>query len=93
MRFSRKKKTKVTVVEDLSYLSDRTHRYNWIQRHYHHHRLRRRLKKSYIVIARNEKVATDIHRFYFIPKTNIIIREDSVSDKESENKTTITRQS
>lgn len=59
---------------DLSYLSDRDHPYNWFQRHYHHHRLRRFLKKADIVIAANKKNATDITRYYFIPKDKIIIR-------------------
>ena len=76
MRLSRKKrKKKVVVVNDLSFLIDRNHRYNWLQRHFHHHRLRHRIKHGATVIARNDKVAYDIHRFYFVPKDNIIIKE------------------
>ena len=65
---------KVIEVEDLSYLTDRNHPYNWLQRHYHHHRLRIAIKKANIVIVPDQKTATDVRRFYFIPKDKIIIR-------------------
>lgn len=65
---------KVVEVRDLSYLSRRDHPYNWLQRHFHHHRLRRALKKAARVIAANPVVAQDIHRFYFIPKERIEVK-------------------
>ena len=65
---------RVVEVSDLSYLTDRNHRYNWFQRHYHHHRLRRALKKASKIIAADKTVAYDIHRFYFIPINRIFLK-------------------
>lgn len=65
---------RVVEVSDLSYLTDRNHRYNWLQRHYHHHRLRRALKKASKIIAADKTVAYDIHRFYFIPINRISLK-------------------
>lgn len=65
---------KVVEVDDLSYLRDREHRYNWFQIHYHHHRLRVALKRADVVIASNPEVATDIVRYYFVPKDKIKLR-------------------
>ena len=64
----------IVEVGDLSYLSDRNHPYNWVQRHFHHHRLRLALKKADLVIVRNPQTAIDVVRYYFIPKDKIIIR-------------------
>ena len=64
----------VVEVDDLSYLSDRNHPYNWFQRHFHHHRLRIALKKADLVIVPNPETAFDVHRYYFISKEKIIIR-------------------
>lgn len=66
---------KVVEVRDLSFLSERNHRYNWIQRHFHHHRLRIKVKKAGTIIAASDKVATDIHRFYFIPYDRITVNK------------------
>lgn len=63
-------------VNDLSFLSDRDHRYGWIRRHYKHHRLRRALKKQKAVIALNPEVAYDLRRFYFLPKERITLRQN-----------------
>lgn len=65
---------KVVEVKDLSYLKDRNHPYNWFQRHYHHHRLRISLKKADVVIAYDETVATDLVRYYFLPKGKIVLK-------------------
>lgn len=65
---------RVVEVSDLSYLTERDHRYNWFQRHYHHHRLRRALKKAVRIVAANKTVAYDLHRFYFIPNENIDLK-------------------
>lgn len=75
----RKYKDKVTgkrvvEVEDLSFLRDRDYPYTWFQRHYHHHRLRRALRKADLIIARDKNVSTDLVRYYFTPKCKIIIR-------------------
>ncbi len=65
---------KVVEVSDLSYLSDRNHPYSWFQLHCRHHRLRRSLKKADIVIARDETVAKDLVRYYFLPKEKIVLK-------------------
>lgn len=65
---------KVVLVEDLSFLSDRQ-RFNWIQRHYRNIRHRRACRKSDIIMAASEKVATDIVKYYFIPKNRIRLAE------------------
>ena len=64
----------VVEVDDLSFLSDRNHEYGWIRRHYRHHKLRRALKRADMIIAGTPKVATDIARYYFIPKERISIK-------------------
>ena len=64
---------RVVEVNDLSFISDRDHRYGWIKRHYKHHRLRRALKKSEHVIASDPKIATDVVRYYFVPKDKITV--------------------
>ena len=65
---------RVVEVSDLSYLTERDHRYNWFQGHYHHHRLSRALKKAVRIVAADKTVAYDIHRFYFIPNEKIDIK-------------------
>ena len=70
-KYRDKEGKRIVEVSDLSYRTDRTHHYNWFQRHYHHHRLRRALKKASRIIAADKPVAQDIPRFYFIPNANI----------------------
>ena len=65
---------RVIEVNDLSFLSDRNHHYGWIRRHYRHHRLRRALKKADKIFARNQNVATDIVRYYFVAKDKITVK-------------------
>ena len=74
-KYKDKEGRRVVEVSDLSYLTDRNHPYNWLQRHFHHHRLRRALKKAAKVVAHDKKVANDIHRFYFIPNDRIDIKD------------------
>ena len=65
---------RVVEVRDLSFLTERDHKYNWLQRHFYHHRLRIKVKKAKTIIAASGKVATDIHRFYFIPYDRISVK-------------------
>ncbi len=69
-----KSKKRVVEVHDLSFLSDRNHRYGWFKRHYRHHRLRYALKKARSIIASNPEVAKALTRYYFIPHDRITIR-------------------
>lgn len=64
---------RLIVVNDLSFLSDRNHHYGWFRRHYRHHKLRRALKKADKVMAKDKSVATDLVRYYFVPKEKITI--------------------
>ena len=73
---------KTVEVHDLSFLSDRNHRYGWFRRHYRHHRLRRALKKADRIIALNNEVAHDITRYYFIPKERMTIISRTDRDHE-----------
>lgn len=73
-KYTDKNGRRVVEVNDLSYLVEREHPYNWFQRHFHHHRLRMALKKADLVIASSPEVATDIVRFYFVPKDKITLR-------------------
>lgn len=68
------RKTHSVRVEDLSYLKERDHRYNWFQRHWHHHRLRLALKKADKVIVPDSETAVDVVRYYFVPKDKIVIK-------------------
>lgn len=61
-------------VHDLSFISDSGHQYGWFRRHYRHFRLRSALKRADRIIADSQKVATEITRYYFIPKDRINIR-------------------
>ena len=63
-------------VFDLSFLSDRNHRYGWFRRHYKHYRLRRALRKAHDIVAADPKVAAEITRYYFIPKNRISVRQN-----------------
>lgn len=65
---------KVVEVNDLSFISDRVHRYGWFRRHYKHHRLRRALRRADHVIAGSPKLAVDVVRYYFVPKDKITVR-------------------
>lgn len=60
-------------VHDLSFLSDPNHHYGWFRRHYRHHKLRRALKRADRIIAGSPKVATDIVRYYFVPKEKLTV--------------------
>lgn len=65
---------KVAPVEDLSFLSQRHHRYNWLQRHYYNIRYKRACRKADYVIVNNDDVANDVVKYYFIPRSKIVIR-------------------
>lgn len=64
---------KVVEIDDLSYLKDRDHHYNWFQRHWRHHRIRLAVKNADIVVVPDQDTAIDAARYYFIPKERILI--------------------
>ncbi len=76
MKKYKDKKTGVKVVEvsDLSFLRERDHRYGWFRRHYKHLRVRRALKKAGKVIAADTVVASDIAKYYRVPKERIDLK-------------------
>lgn len=65
---------KVVEVDDLSFLSDREHYYNWFQTHYHHLILRTALRKADVIIAADQKIAEELIRYYPISRNKIRIR-------------------
>lgn len=71
-----KSRKRIVEVNDLSFLSDRDHRYGWIRRHYKHFRLRRALRKAKGIIAADPEVAAEIRRYYFIQKDRITVRQN-----------------
>ena len=80
-KYRDKEGRRVVEVSDLSYLTEREHRYNWFQRHFHHHRRRLSLKQADKVVAANPQVAVDLVRYYFVPKEIIVIRgQDILND-------------
>ena len=64
----------VVETEELSFLTDRAHRYGWLRRHFIHHRLRLALKNADRVIAPDGETAENIHRCYFIPRDIISVK-------------------
>jgi len=76
MKKYRDKKSGKRIVEvgDLSFISDRNHRYGWLRLHYRHHRLRLALKRADKVIAADHQVARDVVRYYFVPKDKIVLK-------------------
>ena len=81
-KYRDKNNIRVVEVDDLSFLSDRNHRYGWLKRHYKHYRMRRALKKAKVVIASNPEVASAVTRYYFIPKDRISVRQNQDSKHE-----------
>lgn len=72
-------KQRIVEIDDLSFLRERKHRYGWIRRHYHHFRHKRAFRKADIIIAEDESVALDVVRYYFVPKTKVLLRKASAS--------------
>lgn len=72
-------KQRVVEIDDLSFLRERKHRYGWLRRHYHHFRHKRACRKADIVIAKDESVAVDVVRYYFVPKAKVILRKHSAA--------------
>ena len=75
-KYRDKNRNRTVEVEDLSFLCEHDHHYGWVKRHYRHFRLRRALKKARNIIAANPKVASEIHRYYFIPNDRITVRQN-----------------
>ena len=73
-KYTDKQGRKVIEVGDISYLKEREHRYNWFQRHWHHHRLRIAIKSADIIIVPDPETAVDVVRYYFVPKDKIVIK-------------------
>lgn len=75
MRVYRDKVTgeRVVEIDDLSFLYDRDN-FNWFSRHWKTFRCSRALKSADRIIAIDNKVRTEINRYYFIPKERIQVR-------------------
>lgn len=72
-KYTDKQGRRVVEVGDISYLKEREHKYNWFQRHWHHHSLRIAIKKADVVIVPDPETAVDVVRYYFVPKDKIIV--------------------
>ena len=64
----------VVKVYDLSFLTDQSHPYGWLRRHFLHHWLKWALRHSDTIVAANDHTAFNIHRFYFVPLERIEVR-------------------
>lgn len=62
---------RIVEVDDLSFISEHDHPYNWFQRHFYHHRLRLRLRRADMVLVPDQKTAILVSRYYFFPKDKI----------------------
>ncbi len=69
----------VVEVNDLDFLKNPSHPYTWLRRHFLHHWLKWALKHSDVIIAADDTVAFDIHRFYFIPADRITQKCNALS--------------
>lgn len=62
----------ISEFEDLGFLYDPDH-YSWLQRHRLNWSVKRELKRGGPFVVRNEAVAEQLHRYYRVPKEDIIL--------------------
>ena len=66
---------KITLeVGELEFLKNPEHNYGWFKRHFLSMWLKWALNHSDIIVAGDETIAFDIHRFYYIPSAHIIVK-------------------
>lgn len=69
----------VAEIYDLSYISDRNHSLGWWGLHFRHFRTKIVLKWADKVYVPDCDVAIDLVRYYFYPRTNIIVDRNILS--------------
>ena len=62
---------KIVEISDISFLENRNHPYNWLQRHYYHFRLKIWLRNVDWVLVSDDRTAFNVSRYYFVPKDKI----------------------
>lgn len=65
----------VVEVSDLDFLKNPSHPYTWLRRHFLHHWLKWALRHSDRIVVSDEPTAFDMHRFYFIPRERIELKD------------------
>ena len=73
MRCYKENGKRIVEVDDLSFISDRSHKLGWLRLHLAHFRIKFALSRADIVIVPDEEVARDVSRYYFFPKEQIRI--------------------
>ena len=64
---------KIVEISDISFLENRNHSYNWLQRHYYHFRLKIWLRNVDKVLVSDDRTAFNVSRYYFVPKEMISV--------------------
>ena len=64
---------KIVEISDISFLENRNHPYNWLQRHYYHFRLKIWLRNVDRVLVSDDRTAFNVSRYYFVPKEKISV--------------------
>lgn len=67
---------RVVEIDDLSFISNRSHKLGWLGLHWRHFRIKIALRRTDKVIVPSEQVAYDVSRYYFFPKDRIFISGD-----------------
>ena len=73
MRSYKDKGKRIVELDDLSFISDRSHKLGWLRLHLMHFRIKFALSRADKVIVPSEQVAYDVSRYYFFPKYRIYI--------------------
>ena len=64
---------RVVEIEDLSFISDRSHKLGWLGLHFAHSRIKLALGRADKVIVPSDAVAWDVCKYYFFPKERICV--------------------
>ena len=86
MKCYKDKGQRTVEVDDLSFISDRSHKLGWLRLHLTHFRIKFALRRADIVIVPDESVAWDVSRYYFFPKDRIYIAGHAEPYSESSDK-------
>lgn len=79
MKSYRENGIRVVEIDDLSFISNRSHELGWLGLHWRHFRIKFALSRADKVIVPSEQVAYDVSRYYFFPKDRIYISDGPIS--------------
>ena len=90
-KYTDKNGRRVVEVDDLSYLVEREHPYNWFQRHFHHHRLRIALKKALFTSHDHQFVQSIADRIIEFRPDGVYDRKETYDEFLENNELLITK--